>query len=361
MSRAKIILSLVLSGMMSAAFAGNKERIGQAGANELLINPWTRSTGFGGANSAFVDGVEAMNMNTAGLSGVTKTELYYSNVALFSGAGISINSLGFGQRLGESGVIGLTVTSMSFGDIPVTTTSSPEGGQGTFKPQFLNLGIAYARSFSRSIHAGGAIRIINESISNVSAQAVALDAGIRYITGDYDRLKFGIALRNVGPKMKFEGDGLSQTVQINGSELTVDQRSEGFEMPALLNIGASYDLYLLGKVKPETVDENWRPSDYRLTLAGTFTSNSFTHDQVRVGAEFAFKRYIAVRAGYVYEADIFSPVGEGGQTANIGPNLGLSLMLPSKKSDESAVSFDYSYTLAALLNGTHSVGLRLNF
>jgi len=97
----KYILTGGLLVLTLASMAGNKERIGQSGANELLINPWARSTGFGGANSAFVEGVEAFNLNISGLSAVNKTELYYSNVILFSGSDININSVALGQRVGD--------------------------------------------------------------------------------------------------------------------------------------------------------------------------------------------------------------------------------------------------------------------
>lgn len=360
MKTTKYVLSILLSGLVATSFAGNKERIGQAGANELLINPWARSTGFAGANTAYISGVESMSMNIAGLSAVSKTELYYSNVALFSGSGISMNSLALGQRVGGSSVLGISMTSMSFGDLPITTTTNPGGGQGTFRPQFMNIMVAYSRTFSNSIHAGGGIRIISESISNVSAQAVALDAGVRYITGDYDRLKFGIALRNVGPKMNFTGEGLATTVLLQDAEFTLAQRTEGFEMPALLNIGASYDLYIMGVEKPMDAGSEWRPSDYRLTLAGNFTSNSFSPDQIRFGAEFGYKKYLAVRGGLVYESNVFTTLDGGRKTANTGPTFGVSLMLPTKNSDDSGFSLDYAYKFANPLGGTHSIGLRLN-
>ena len=52
--------------------------------------------------------------------------------------------------------------------------------------------------------------MISESISNLKANGVALDAGIRYVTGEQDQIKFGIALKNVGPVMRFKGDGLAR-------------------------------------------------------------------------------------------------------------------------------------------------------
>lgn len=350
-------MTALLMTTAGLALAGNKERIGQAGANELLINPWARTSGFGGANTSYADGVEAFNLNISGLSAVNKTELYYSNVILFSGSDISINSLGFGQRVGESSVMGLSLNYMSLGELETTTVDNPDGGQGTFSPQFFNFAIGYARSFSKSIHGGGAIRIISETINNIGAQGVALDAGIRYVTGDYDRVKFGIALRNVGPKMRYTGDGLTQTVVLQGNEFTLNHRAESFELPALLNIGASYDFYIMPKELAEDSEE--LPSDYRLTVAGTFTSNSFSQDQFRGGLEFGFRQYLSVRAGLVYEASVFSTLDGGRVTANTGPSMGMSLNLPFGGKAESGISMDYAYRFSNPLGGTHSFGLRL--
>ena len=42
------------------ATAGNPDRVGSAGASQLLINPWARSSGWGGANIASVRGLESI-------------------------------------------------------------------------------------------------------------------------------------------------------------------------------------------------------------------------------------------------------------------------------------------------------------
>ena len=65
------------------------------------------------------------------------------------------------------------------------------------------------------------------------------------MTGKKDNLKFGISLKNVGPRMSFSGDGLSFRNYVDPNyEMTVEQRSSEFELPALLNIGTSYDFNL---------------------------------------------------------------------------------------------------------------------
>ncbi|MEX1132453.1 MAG: hypothetical protein WEC15_04440, partial [Flavobacteriales bacterium] len=55
------------------ALAGNPDRAGSAGATQLLINPWARSSGWALANTSSVRGVEAMYGNIADLAYVNKT------------------------------------------------------------------------------------------------------------------------------------------------------------------------------------------------------------------------------------------------------------------------------------------------
>ena len=177
-------LLLAASLVLGTAFAGNPDRAGSAGAGQLLINPWAASNGLAGTNMASVTGLESAFSNVAGLAFVQRNELAFANSMYLSGTGISLNSLGFATKVGDSGVLGMTVTSMNFGDIPITTEDLPEGGIGSFSPAFSNIGVTYAKEFSNSIYGGITLRIIGESISNVRASGVCFDAGIRYVTGE---------------------------------------------------------------------------------------------------------------------------------------------------------------------------------
>jgi len=78
-----------------SVFAGNEQRAGQAGASELLINPWARSSGFGGANAASIHGLESIYLNVAGTAFTTSTELLFSHSNWLVGTDIAINSFGF--------------------------------------------------------------------------------------------------------------------------------------------------------------------------------------------------------------------------------------------------------------------------
>ncbi len=343
---------------INATFAGNKNRIGQAGAQELLLNPWGRSSGMAGANMANSVGLESIFLNVSGLAFIDKTELSFTRTDYLSGSGMNINAFGLGQRVGESAVIGAYVKSVGFGDIDRTTIENPDGGLGTFSPQFLTLNISYARAFSNSIYGGFTLKTISETINDAKANGVAIDMGIRYVTGARENLKFGIALKNVGPKMNFNGDGFSTKVLIDGKEMTINQRRQAFEMPSTLSLGASYDLFFDNTVGGSDSSAG-KALNHRVTISGNFVSNSFGKDMIMVGAEYAFNEMFMVRGGYRYEEGVLDV--ETREVAFTGPTAGASVALPLGKGSDNTIAIDYSYTFSNPFNGSHAYGIRLNF
>ncbi|MDF2448946.1 MAG: hypothetical protein K0R26_1450 [Bacteroidota bacterium] len=346
--------SLMVSGY--TATAGNPERAGQAGASQLLINPYGRSAGWAGANGARSKGLESQYTNVAGVSATKKTELMFMRSAWLVGTGININTFGLSQRVGETGAIALGIMSINAGKIERTTEDLPEGGLGTFTPRFTNIGLSYAKSFSDNIAGGITLRVISEGIDNVKAQGVSIDAGIQYHTGKYEQIHLGVALKNVGPKMQYKGDGLSTQRMVENAygteyELTIDNKSAAFELPALLNISGAYDIYLLK-------DTTGRSKTHRVTLAGNFTSNSFTKDNFLVGLEYGWKDIVMVRAGMATEKGIFK--GEGNRTtAFTGPSCGATIEVPFGEK-KSTFGVDYSYRFTNPFGGVHSFGVRVN-
>jgi hypothetical protein len=336
-------LAVFLIGLASVSnlSAGNPDRVGSAGADQLLINPWVKSSGWGGANSASVMGLESLYGNVAGLAFVDKTELIFARTSWI--ADIPINSFGFAQRMNESSVLALAITSISIADIDRTTELLPDGGIGTYTISATNLNLGYSKTFSNSIYGGFAVKAIIEGTSDVSASGIALDAGIQYVTGSQDHVKFGIALKNVGPTMVYGGDGLSFRGIAPDEEytMTLDQRSDNFELPSLLNIGLSYDLVTV------------LPEDHRLSTAATFTSNSFKNDQYRLGLEYSFRELVSLRGGYNLESG-----NDETSTAISGPSAGFSVNLPL--SSESDLGVDYSFRQSESFGLLHSIGFRIN-
>lgn len=332
----------------SSVMAGNEDRIGSAGATQLIVNPWARSIGYGDAGVANTNGLEATYVNIAGLANTDKTQIKFCRTNWLAGAGIGLNSAGFAQRVSDAAVIAVSVQSMNFGDNLITTVNLPEGGVGNFTPRVNIFNVGYAKSFSSSIYGGINFKVISESIANLRANGIAFDAGIRYVTGEEDQLKFGIALKNVGPVMKYRGDGLSTEVNyLNAGNLaTLEQRSATFELPSLLNIGVSYDF-------------NFSESS-KLTAMGAFTANSFQNDQYRLGVDYGLtteKAAFNVRAGYVMEKNIFSL--ENRTNALTGLTAGFSADALVGK-NQSALGLEYALRTAGTLGIIHTFGVTIS-
>lgn len=350
-----ISCGLLLSGTL--AFAGNPDRRGEAGAYELLMNGWGRSSGFWGMNSATVRGIESERLNVAGLTAIRKTEAALAYTFWMQGSGVGLIHGGFAQGFKETNTIALSIQALNFGTIERTTTQNPEGGLGTYRPNFLNIGVSYAKAFSSSIHGGITLRMINQNLGNLNAFGFCVDAGLQYVTGPKDNIHFGVSLRNVGTPMRFRGDALATSVQIVSAttyQLTVDNRSNKFELPTQLNIGAAYDFWM-GKKKE--VSPKVFKQDYRITAMANFASNAFGYDHYGLGVEFGWREIVMLRAAYRFETGQFKK--ETLLNAYTGLAAGVTFDAPLKKGGEGPrLAIDYSFRATQSYQGTHSLGLR---
>jgi len=341
----KIYLLVLCFGLAaSTAFAGNPDRQGEAGAAQLLMNPWAPSAGLHTLNTSSIMGVEAMRLNPAGVSRMQGTEVRLGYANYLQGTGVSMQSIGVASASGKGGAIGFSIMSLDFGDVPVTTTALPEGTGALLNISFINIGLTYSYTFEEAVSVGVTLRGVSEGTSDVTAFGFAVDAGVQYVTGEADEFKFGISLRNIGSKLSYGGQGLTVSAQTTETnyDRALAERSAAFEMPSLLNIGVSYDL-LAGK------------ADQRVTLIGNFTANSFGRDQVGFAAEYAFREQFMARFGY--RSDI-----EQSELTEVplydGLSAGASIRVPFKKGDRSrSVSIDYAWRNTRIFNGTHNIGI----
>jgi hypothetical protein len=145
--------------------------------------------------------------------------------------------------------------------------------------------------------------------------------------------------------MSYTGDGLSFRGIVGDDDdykMTVEQRSSELELPALLNIGMSYDLNI---------------QTHRITGAATFTSNSFQKDQYRLGGEYSYREMFMFRMGYTHEEGITN--SSTSATALRGPSAGFTIELPMGDNG-STFGLDYSYRQTDPFQGSHSIGARIN-
>ena len=358
-------------------YADGPTRAGQAGFTQLLINGWGRSSGMGNSYSAGVAGVEAFHLNIAGLGRVQGSELAFSRTSWLGGTGININTFGFGQKVG-GGALGISVMSFSLGQIPITTVAQPEGGIGTYKPSISNINVGYAYNFTDNISAGINMKIVSESTPDIRTSGVAFDAGLQFATQLLKNssaiktkylsdnpaakrgsdIRFGVSIKNLGPDLKYSGDGLATKSNINGNSYTTttSQRADKTQLPSLINVGLAYDFRLDRKV-----GMYW----HRLTAAMNFTNNSFSSNQTSLGFEYAYKEILMLRSAFDYEKGIFNY--DTRRTAYTGVCMGATIQIPlakkmkdNKRENNNTIGIDYSYRATNPFSGTHTFGVRIN-
>ncbi len=338
-----VILSLI-SILNTNLFAGNPDRQGEAGAYELLINPWARGASLNSLNVSRVKGCEASFINPAGYGRIKRQEVLGGHTRWLVPSGITINSFGYTTKM-KSGALSVSMMSVDLGNIKVTTTSAPEGTGATYKPTFFNLGVGYAHNFGEKVSVGTTVRIISESIADLNAFGFCIDGGVQYATGSENQFKLGIALRNIGSTMKFSGEGLStQLPSPQGNPLTYDVRLNGFQLPSLLHLGLSYD---------------FRLGDYITTTPmANFTANSFGKDLLGVGVDTEINKMFSLR--FSYAGSLGAGVAET-QGAYLGVAMGFGIEYALNKKATSILQLDYGYRPTNPFNGTHNIGVGLSF
>lgn len=345
-----------------SAFAQNQERAGQGGADELLINPFTRSAGWSMANTTGVTGLESSYINIAGIAGTQKTEFLFSRTNYV--ADISINSFGFAHKLGgEKGAsaFSMGLTTFNFGDFVRTTVDQPDGNLGTFRVSTSILSLGYANRFTDKINGGFQIKLYNQGTADVNASAIAFDAGVQYATTTnpesikQNDLRFAVSVKDIGPDFRPGGDGLTIKSELTGNdyETTTALRAEKIELPTSVNIGMAYDFQL---DKDKSLYRN------RLTAAFNFTNHAFTNNQTTLGLEYSYNELFMIRTGFVYERGIFKDLGpEGRSSWFTGYNFGISAEPSLSSENGNTMAIDLSYRTTNPFGGVLGLGLRFNF
>jgi hypothetical protein len=267
--------------------AGDVSRLGTTSGTQLVIPIGARSLSMGGAPLGIVSGAEALYWNPAGISASNNSEVLFNNMQYI--ADIDVNYLSIVFNGGIIGAFGLDIKSLSFGRIDETTELLPDGTGNTYSPTFIVSGLTYGRRLTDRITAGVTGKVIYERIMETSANTFALDMGVQYSFGR--TLHFGVVMKNVGGKLKYDGRNLERQYPIQSSSLI---RDNGFfrgvplasDIPSTFAVGVSY-----------LVDVN---EENAVVLNGTFNNANAASDLLSGGLEYGFRDLFFLRAGYGY-------------------------------------------------------------
>jgi hypothetical protein len=368
---AKYITLLLLIALLPlhADFA----KLGTSGAQFLKISVG-RGAAMGEAFVAIADDASATFWNAAGLGVITKREIAFMHNEWISD--IRHEYISAALPLGASGTIGLSVTSLSMGEMEILRIDDPntvireDTGTGEyFSASDIALGVSYGRMFTDRLSAGIGIKAIQQRIWNMAASGIAADFGIQYNTG-LQGLRIAAAISNFGADITFNGRDLDiQYPPDYGTGTPYDPvpgrlTTTPYPLPLIFRFGLA-----------------WEPistASSRFTVALDLVHPNDNYETLNLGLEYGYLNTFFVRAGYLtYLSLDYMKLMTGGEmevdpvtsdtsytwgdetewllnnlTAGVGFNLNPGNM---------SLKIDYAYMNKGVLSHTHRFGLAILF
>ncbi|TMQ63608.1 MAG: PorV/PorQ family protein [Candidatus Eisenbacteria bacterium] len=238
-----IVLPLALLGIAGSAEAGGLDRLGTAGAQELRIPVGAAAIAMSGASTALGNGIANLYYNPASLAATDNAEAMVAYSSYI--ADTKVNYGVVSTKLGSAGNVAFSLKVLNIGDIIVTTEDAPEGTGEILNPTYSVFGLSYGRRMTDRVMLGFTASYINEKIAQTSATGLAMDFGVQYDPG-WRGLRFGFAMKNVGPNMRFSGPDFEQRFILPGDDPSaqphvVRLEPTDFELPSFMQIGVSYE------------------------------------------------------------------------------------------------------------------------
>ena len=331
------IITIIFSLGMSQENPDVVSRVATSAANWLKIETGTRAIGMGGAYTSIGGGLVGVPYNPASLTFVKKQEGFLSTTEYF--AGITHNVLGYAQNMSGVDFASLHIFFLDSGSMPVTTElyNTSEGTGETFSFTALCARATYGRIVTNRLRIGFTGKYIREQIYTTFLQSFAFDIGSHFDTGLWG-FKLGMSISNLGPEVKYEGEGLQFDCDETSSGVC-EHTTESFRLPMTFRLGFSNQI--MGpesdflKVKNHSLLVSFdaiNPIDY--TLYGS------------MGMEYEFMDMFYLRAGTHLEHD----------TADMSIGAGLALKIRDYK-----FGLDYAYVDYGPLDATHQFGLNFAF
>ena len=336
---ALIILMILMQSQLTFS---QQQKLAQTGMKFLNVSLDARASAFGDAiTSIETNNSSAMFYNPASMarfSGLADITLgstqFIADIKYYNAA------VAFAPFNGDYGVIGFSFVSVDYGEFLGTVRANNEQGfldVGTFSPTAISFGIGYAKALSEKFSVGGNVKYVRQSLGTSVVGDVVTDPGGAYASATTQENELGVLAFDFGVLYKTGFKSLNIGMSVRNFAREVKYKKEGFQIPLIFQIGASFNFAdLLDVDKNEhslllTVDAN-HPRDFP--------------EQILIGTEYTFMNLISLRAGYS------APNDERNFSAGVGLKKDLGGL---------NLSVDYGYTPFGVFNDVHRISLNFAY
>jgi len=334
-------------------------KVGTSAANFLKLPVGARALALGGGGVATVQDATALYWNPAGIGAIDRMTLAYNKADMY--AGITHTFTGLVMPLGLNTRIGVSYIWLDSGEMEVTTVDEPQGTGEYFSVINTSIGITVSQILTDRFTLGITGKWIQEKIQRAVANGIAMDIGSTFNTGLLGT-RMGMAILNMGPKMKLGGPDLAFDRQLDDEpgELTAGLNPAAqletleYDLPLMFRLGVSIDL--LGGIS------TFMSNDMNRVTALVDVEDS--NDQVaRVGLslEYAWNEMVYARLGYRIRGKLSEQLGTRLQgryreSFELGYGLGVNTVVSGY-----AIQLDYGLANYGDLGTVNQLFLSIGF
>ncbi|MEM1269311.1 MAG: PorV/PorQ family protein [Bacteroidota bacterium] len=241
--------TIYLAGLalLLASTAPAQSRIATNAAPFLTIGTGARGMSMGNAYTAMATGSDALFWNPGGAA-IPYAERHLGS-AFFSHyewlADIDYNAAGVTIPITRSGVVGLSLAAVDYGDMEVRTEQNPNGTGVFFSSTDFMVGATYAQPLTPDFYFGGTVKYIRQSIRDMSASTVAFDFGFVLKTRYLGGLQIASSIMNFGGQMQMDGINGETNIDIapnlrgSSESIPVRIRNDTWDLPLAFRFGAA--------------------------------------------------------------------------------------------------------------------------
>jgi len=295
------LVTILLIVFESSLFAG-----ANTGASFLKIGVGARPLGMGGGYIAIADDVNAIYWNPGALARLTKREISAMHTEWIDD--LKYEFVGYAHPL-RKGTLAGSIVYLRMGEMEKRDENRKLLNE-TFTAYDFAGTISYSRLVNQKTSIGISLKMIRQAIENETANGFAFDLGLLQKTR-IENLALGLAIQNLGPKMKFT--------------------NEGYNLPLTVSCGLAYKILGI------------------CNLGLSITHRIFEKEtEFGLGMEHWLANILALRGRY----NVSGSSGKPNDVSKFGFGLGFKL---------SNYQIDYSFLPRADLGDTHRVSFTAKF